>query len=581
MEIKVTDFRPKFYKKTLICFAAVIIVIISIGCVDNPKDKAAKDLRDQTQKALNIAYSEGDLEKARKLVKTALTRNGRCDATDSAHLTLANLAYEQGHTITSMLGDFETPIKVALKDISLKTTAVSESLIEINRLENIFLAMEVEIAELNKTLNGDAGNVGTKQKLRQAKINLEGLRKNVAELEETNRQASISIDQIEHKADEKARQAELAAGDEKLNLKKQGYDLLLSKMEYTSIVQETDDKTKTLQSEIAIVAPLVAKLETDIIKFQNKIESIENSPNNDSLRTQYRETKNSLQEHNAGITSLTASLQRAIESLNQETQPALSLFEQAADNYKKARASNISKLAKASLADTYFAIASVHFAAIKLNTHIDSQLQAMASAVDASSATTLNRLGETCRENAAAAAEKTMENFDLAIETFTQLTDISRTDEFTCSTIKGHLLAIYGKMQLAEHLGETTLAADAKEQSAQLLEKAAECDPQFDTSITARLFNGSEGYIPALTIDSTTYYNGMKAMFQPWKALPLAEKEVEVNRLIEMVDAMKNPRDREEFDRIIGPEIKMLREALAKGFEEGVTGSGGYDPNSF
>ncbi|HEG44421.1 MAG TPA: hypothetical protein ENH94_10270 [Phycisphaerales bacterium] len=576
-----TDIGPKFYKKTLICLTAAVVVIIAVGCSDNPQDKAAKDLRAQTQDALDIAYSKGDFEKARKQIKTALARNGKSIATDTAHLALANLAYEQAQTVTSSLGNTAQPIKDNLKNISLKATALNETMIEMNRLENLFIATETEIAELNKTLNGDSANIGTKQKLRQAKADLDGLRKKVADLEETNRQASTNIDQIEYKADEKARQAELAVGDEKLNLKKQGYDLLLSKMEYTSIVQGTDDKTKTLQSKIAIVAPLVAKLETDVIKFQNKIKSIKSSPNNDQLRAQYREAKNSLEKHNAGIASLAGSLGRAIDSWNQETQPALSLFEQAADNYKKARASNIRDIAKASLADTYFAIASVHFAAIKLNTHVASQLQATALAISGSGATTLDSLGETCRENASAAAEKSMQNFDLAIETYAQLSDNSRNDKFTYSAIKGHLLALYGKMQLAEDIGETDLANSTKEQTTPLLEKAAECDPQFDTSITARLFNGSEGYIPALTIDSTTYYNGMKAMFQPWKALPLDQKEVAVNILIEMVDAMKNPRDPEEFNRIIGPEIKMLREALARGFEEEIADSGGYDPNSF
>ncbi len=568
----------------MICLIAAIAIIIAVGCSDNPQDKATKDLRAETQKALDIAYSEGNIEKARKLVKTALSRNAKSTATDPARLTLANLAYEQGQTVTSSLHDLKEPIDVALKNISLKATAVSGSLIELNRLDNLQQVTEMEIAELNKTLNGDSDNIGTKQQFRQAKADLSDLRKKVAGLEEMRRQAMTNVDQIELKADEKARQAELTTGDEKLTLKKQGYDLLLSKMEYTSIVQEANDKTQALQSEIAIVAPLMAQLETDIIKFQNKIKSIKNSPSNDQLKAQYKETTTGLKEHNADIISLIGSLQRALDSWDQGTEPALSLFEQAADNYKKVRARNISKIAKASLADSSFAIASVHLDTMKLNTHIALQLQTVASALDGSVASDLKRLSEICHENAAVAAEKTMQNFDLAIETYGKLTDGSGKDKFTCSVLKAHLLALYGKIQLAEDLGETDLAADAEEDAEQLFEKAAECDPEFDTSITARLFVGSEGFIPSLTIDSTTYYTGMKAQFQQWKALPLAEKEIEVNRLIEFIDAMTNPRDPEEFERLIGPEKKLLREALAKGFEEGSssdTDTDIYDPNAF
>ena len=177
-----------------------------------------------------------------------------------------------------------------------------------------------------------------------------------------------------------------------------------------------------------------------------------------------------------------------------------------------------------------------------------------------------------------------MQNFDLAIETYTKLTDNSRKDKFTCAVLKAHLLALYGKIQLADDLGETDLAADVEEDAEELLEQAAECDPEFDTSTTARLFAGVEGFIPSLTIDSTTYYTEMKAQFQQWKTLPLAEKEIEANRLFEFISAMTNPRDPEEFERLIGPEKRLLEEALARGFEEGLasaTDGGVYDPNAF
>lgn len=71
-----------------------------------------------------------------------------------------------------------------------------------------------------------------------------------------------------------------------------------------------------------------------------------------------------------------------------------------------------------------------------------------------------------------------------------------------------------------------------------------------------------------MAVDSTIYYEQMKEQFQDWKKLRGEEKEVEVQRLLAMLDGMGQPEDLDVFNRIIGPERQQLEAALTTGFKK-------------
>ena len=216
------------------------------------------------------------------------------------------------------------------------------------------------------------------------------------------------------------------------------------------------------------------------------------------------------------------------------------LYEQAADKYDKVRSGNINKLAGTALADTYRATASLYAEAARLHDHIAAQLEAMAGSTGGQAAGVLNKHIDASLDKAAEFAAKAMKNYDLADEKYSNFTKSSSKDPFTCAAIRSHLITLYSKINLATSSGKNDQAQDAQTKADELLVKAAECDAEFGTSMTARLFEGTTDYIPSLTIDSTTYYTDMKKMqLEGWKSLSGVEKEQEVERLLDMLNAFE------------------------------------------
>ena len=80
-------------------------IVYMTGCTDNPDNKATKNLRESTEKALETASKDQDLEKARKQVNSALKGNSRSDAASTANFTSANLTFQQAQTTAASLND--------------------------------------------------------------------------------------------------------------------------------------------------------------------------------------------------------------------------------------------------------------------------------------------------------------------------------------------------------------------------------------------------------------------------------------------------------------------------------------------
>ncbi len=140
-------------------------------------------------------------------------------------------------------------------------------------------------------------------------------------------------------------------------------------------------------------------------------------------------------------------------------------------------------------------------------------------------------------------------------------------------------LALYGKMNFAEQLGDYDTADAALDGARALLEKILEADPRLRTSMTARLVSESMDYVPPMPVDYAARYEELKKQFQPWRRLSGDVKKAEVERLLAMLDDMPPPLDPGEFKRIIEPERQALHAQMTKGFEEPAFDMS--DPNNF
>jgi hypothetical protein len=166
----------------------------------------------------------------------------------------------------------------------------------------------------------------------------------------------------------------------------------------------------------------------------------------------------------------------------------------------------------------------------------------------------------------ASGSKLAMASFDKSIEGYgnTQSSD----KDFASSVTKSHLLAVYGKIELAEQIGMEDGIEDLYGIAEKLVGKAQEQDPLFAKSAIARIVSRDENYIPRMTVDEAEYWEGVKQEFSSWKKLRGEDKEAEVNRLLRVASEFEAPDDLEAFNRIMVPEIKLLRQALKKGFDD-------------
>jgi len=141
------------------------------------------------------------------------------------------------------------------------------------------------------------------------------------------------------------------------------------------------------------------------------------------------------------------------------------------------------------------------------------------------------------------------------------------------------VLALHEKMLIAEAIKDDDAAKDAMDASEQLTEKIQECDPGFELTALGQFTQGRTRYIPAMELDSETYYQGLKKQYQAWKKLTGKDKKDEAVKLLAELGKMTNPRDPEAFERIIGPEIILLEQAATGKVQEAAVSS--TDPNNY
>ncbi|MHC5060657.1 MAG: hypothetical protein ACYTFK_06195 [Planctomycetota bacterium] len=548
------------------CIGALLVV----GCSDNPQNKAAKQLRENTEKALDKAR-QGDIDEAAKAVQSALRgAPGAGPSAEPALLVLGDLTFEQAKRQRSTLASTAIEANAALDDISVQVRSIRRLQAQQDRLNSILAAIETEIKEFSSCITGDSQKPGIEAKLAAEKAEFSLLEGQKAEYEQQRQQAQAFLEDIQQRADEKIRLSESLQGNEQIELAQAGYDLLLSRKKHFLDSQQALDLIQSVESRIAIIQPSVQKLESDIDSISRQISEIRNSPAGRESREQLLGVNKQIEVHNGRIALIASVLQEAQTGYTRAVDETIKLFKRSAENYKKVRSQAGRKPASIGQADAYAQIALAQLEGMKFHHYFSSRLSSIGGVLTGQSADTLDKVGSLYTNAASDYAQSAKESFDLAAKEYSNLQKryASGRNQLACDIIKNYILVLHGKMVLSEYLGEQDVIDEVLAQVDVLVEKAQKCDPAFARSITSNLITGTTPFVPTLSVDSTIYYTGLKDKFQAWKQLPGAEKEAEINRLLAMLDEMGQPEDPETFNRIIGPERQQLEAAL-KALQEG------------
>jgi hypothetical protein len=552
----------------------VIVLALMVSCSDDPANKAAKELRQSASKALKAGTNEKVLNDLNKALKRSSTAAGQ--AADPVRLTAVNIALDRARELLEKLDGFDSQASEGLGKISLTVRNANELQLEYEHLSKIISATSEQIKLLETQIDGTKNYPGIKEQLAAVTTNISELTEQRDHYLGRAKLAQKRADDIQQQSDEKLKLSETARGQEKTRLQRQCYDLLYSKKEFVLEAQETLDEAGLIQSQIDIAAPLAEKLGKDLALLSEQVASIKNSPQKAKRSSRLKELKKQIGNASKKVEDIIGQLQTLIQQHNQIIQQITTTVEDGEKLCKKISGS-LRQTARAKLADCLLTRATAAARGAMFNEHIMLRLQSAASG-SATSGDALNNMAGKCSSALADYAGKAIEGFGGAAEEYLKLAEKSRgSSGSACAMTKNAMLALHEKILIAEAIEEDDAAEEAMEAAEQLTEKIQECDPDFQLTALGQFTQGRTRYTPAMELDSETYYQGLQKQLQSWKKLTGDAKKAEAARLLAQLGEMTNPRDPETFDRIIGPEIALLKKEVSEESQE----TSSTDPNNF
>jgi hypothetical protein len=543
--------------------------------------------RDDVARA--IATSQEEFNKAQKLIsdsfeqarveiENSLRKNPRSGKTKTpALLTSGNILFSQALHLQSALPDSSSPIDFHIDDISNNALLMGDLLTIKAMREKLIAANDKEIQQFKDAINkGTDDYPGLKSKLRSEESKLNKIDSQMQTLEANAKKARDTANSIEKSALEKLRAAEALSGDEKLALQNEAFDLRLSKKEYSMNLQAASDEMALLKSRMAIIAPIVEKIIRDITSIEDKIKSINDTRGNAKLLADIKAIDSKYDKHTESIRKNIRGITVALNKYLASVKEVSDLLDMALGQYEKVGRGIGIQTAKNRKATCYLWKAGLYAESMRTQKNLILRAKSITVSSDATIAALLDTIVTESSAKAADYANTALTIYDLAIAEYK---DISGNNDFGCTARKSHILALYGKMALAEYMGNTAIseavsdenylvADDAATKAEELIEQIKDCDPKFGMSITARMLGGEIDYTPNLQIDQAAHYEDLRKGFQAWNTFKGVEKEDEVNRLILVLENMKPAEDPEAFDRILEPELAQLKAAKKKGFDE-------------
>ncbi len=582
--------KSKTLTRTALLIAAAAILLA--GCADSPEEKAAKELRRLTEEAIKIAEKGPSVStdqenpgitdaadvyaNARKTLQTALAKASIAgDAAAPAWLAHGNLCFAQVRHMRQQISQFTSPVSDVVDELTVLAGKITELHVRREKLLQAADTIANETRQLTDLLEGTPDLQGLKAKLAHARTQLNDLAAQREKWLADQQNAQQNAGNIQRQADEKLQAAQLTAGDQKMNLLNEAFELMRQKKQPFIQAQEAADQVKLLDQQIAILRPTVQQLEKQSDATAKRIAELTDSPELEKINSGSAEVDDHLQKHAARVDWLAADLKKGLQACAAHVAQMTELLDTAISDYKKVRARSLSQVANVRTADANAWKASIAADQIIFNQHVSGRLQAIAAGRLGNISDVLNNLAEQYFKIPQDDANAIMQAYDEAITAYAAA---PASDKSAKDVMATHVLALYGKALFAERLGDYDAADAAINAADELLEKVKQLDPVFFTSVTAQLLNPSAEFIPPMSVDLSATYEEFKKQFQAWKQLRGDEKKAEVERLLNVLNTMKPPLDPQEFERIIGPERQALEAQLARGFDEPASDGLG-DPN--
>lgn len=563
--------------------------LLAAGCRDNPQDRAAKEVHQQIQAALAKSNTVAAQEHIQRAIATYRPTGA---AQNSARLVEANLILHQGLSLQAELMLKGLPVRRAADALASELTRSQQLLLEKERIERMLALQDNEIAEYRALIVGGDQRPGLQARLAEAQNEKTTLLAQRQALVQQKDDIQAIINESQARSESLLRQADLAGGDQKLDLQKQAYALMLERTDDYVQVQAVENQISILDDKIALAQLQVDSLNDNIQQTQQAIDSIRTAENRRELTEQLAEIDTLLSEHQTRISALADSIKSELDAYRRTAQEAFELFEGAAEQYQRVRSGDTAAIATMRQADSLAYAAMVYAEQITFLRTIASRLTGIVAAADETLVHGLKERLPVGIDYESDLLETVIALFDKADQVYADAMEQARRiagrgQEAASNVLKSRLVALYGKMRLADAIGQYDLASQVHVRLEELKEQGQEFGTLFTQSQAARLVETGLDFVPALPVNVELYFEGIRQRFNEWKQLATPDQQAEAveRNLAEMDELVRDYGD--EMARLLEPLKREMLEAKEREFAApavapGAPGAPGVaaDPNT-
>jgi hypothetical protein len=560
------------------------------GCTDNPEAKAAKEMRNQTVDAVQLSTEKKEYKNAQEQVMSLLETNRSKGLTkDAALLASGNLAMTQGQRLQSDLGLKTFQLQQDADALEKVLRSSERLLIEKERIGNLLKTGDDEIIELQKLLDGQDQAEGLKKQLELVSAKMEQLLSQ-KELIQTGKDHTQSIlDEYQGNADDLMRQAELAKGDQRLDLEKQAFGILEKCKDHYTKIQAAENEMSLLDSDIALVQVRVDGLTRGIQDIQGRIDSINTSQARVSLKQQMQEITESMAGNQERLAAVAGKINAGWVAYRDMSNQICAVYDGAIAEFTKVASRDAGFTATVQGADSAQYAALTASALVKTQKYMADRFTTVLDSTDEQFKPFIQSQLQVSNADDAKKAfayfDQSIDGYIKALESVAGLSrnlDPSKRDDVKCRLLKSQLLVLHSKMQLADLIEAFDLASTTETALNELIQIGQQMGVCFTQSEAMRIVeNEGLGYLPSLPLNIAVFMEGKKQELSEWKRLPIAEQEAAVDANLQKIDDLTAQYGQDVALQLEPVKQEMLA-AKERGFKEPAPGISSRfgEPNS-
>ena len=561
------------------------------GCSDDPSHEANQQAQEKTAEAMDMLTYKGDTEQVRRQLDAARSIRSSGLTRDSMYLASGNLELTESRQQAGDLELKKAPAQEELISAQEQLRRVLKLRLQQRRVQELIASGDLEIQELREVLAGSDTLPGLQKELADAQAKLQELSVQRVEWEQKEAAADSQLAALQAQADAKMHEAKTAPASQQADLEQAGYRILLQKKEYYFDKQEAVNNLQLLDDQIALVRPVIERMENYIQQTEEKIAQLQQSQELANLRTQQRQ----LSEHtNAELKTLKdhlSAFKKYVDQYRQASDQVLALLEEVLVQYENIRSREPQPTVLYKKAQTQSMAGSVTAWRLLFESNMSLAVEGMLRVVEEDDAILRNLL----QDGFLAVPEdqllaKAVESFDQADQTFDQALSAGSAiggeagRQFKLNVTKSRLLNLHAKMKLADSLDRYELATQIQGVLDEQRTKAAELGPSFTQSETARLLEKGLSYIPKMPYDSELFFESIRNQITAWRQVQGTpeQREAAARMTLQAIEQLEAEAD-EKMLQLLQPEKQALQQAIERGFTEATPPAprGPAEPNSF